>query len=287
MNKVGHKEDEGVLSYSELEPKKSHSNCTGVVVQGVFGVLVHSGDYVLIDEMVARIVTVGDKQVKINEFPRVVEDASKGWEPIKEDYQRLNQEVYQSRYLMSVPVESISGLALVRKHEQLIHQSADKFGMTNVFVLRFRESLILEKYEPVGAKKCLPFPSLYPAMNMKTCATSQIAASLENIKVCLYKMFVKHDMASQGPYGFCLKLLYTSNWFWAYMKHHFLHHNKLVVEELNVERKKGSIRYHFTLEALRLKEDFEGLRLGADRQFDSFRDRVGKFAGIVAQTPPP
>jgi hypothetical protein len=39
MNKVGHNEDEGVLSCSELEPKKSHLNCAGVVVQGVFGVL--------------------------------------------------------------------------------------------------------------------------------------------------------------------------------------------------------------------------------------------------------
>jgi Tfp pilus assembly protein PilP len=97
MNKVGHKEDEGVLSYSDLEPKKSHFNCAGVVVQGVVGVLVHSGDYVLVDEIVARIVTVGDEQVEINECPRVVEDASKGWEPIKEDYLRLNQEVYQSR----------------------------------------------------------------------------------------------------------------------------------------------------------------------------------------------
>jgi hypothetical protein len=34
---------------------------------------------VLVDEMVARIVTVSDKQVEVNEFPRVVEDTSKGW----------------------------------------------------------------------------------------------------------------------------------------------------------------------------------------------------------------
>jgi hypothetical protein len=86
MNKVGHKEDEGVLSYSELEPKKSHLNFAGVVVQGVFGVLLHSGDYMFVDEMLARIFTVSDKQVEFNEFPRVVEDARKGWEPIKEDY---------------------------------------------------------------------------------------------------------------------------------------------------------------------------------------------------------
>jgi hypothetical protein len=39
----------------------------------------------LVDEMVASIVTVSDKQVEVNEFPRVVEDSSKGWEPIKED----------------------------------------------------------------------------------------------------------------------------------------------------------------------------------------------------------
>jgi hypothetical protein len=207
---------------------------------------------VLVDEMVARIVTVSDKQVEVNEFPRVVEDASKGLEPIKEYYLRLNQEVYQSRYLTSVPVEGVSGLAFVRKYEQLIQQSADIFGMTNVFLLRFRESLILEKYEPVGAKQCLPFPSLYPTMNMKTCATSQIAASLENFKVCLHKKIVKHDMASQGPYGYCLKRLHMSNWCWAYMKHHLLHHNQLVVEEFNSERNKGSIRYHFTLEASRL-----------------------------------
>jgi hypothetical protein len=44
MHKVGHKEDEGFISYSELEPKKSHLNCAGVVVQSVFGVLLHSGD---------------------------------------------------------------------------------------------------------------------------------------------------------------------------------------------------------------------------------------------------
>jgi hypothetical protein len=86
MNKVGHKEDEGVMSYSELDPKKSHLNCAGVVVQGVFDVLLHSGDYVLVDDMVARIVTVSDKQVEVNEFPRVVEDSSKVWEPIQEDY---------------------------------------------------------------------------------------------------------------------------------------------------------------------------------------------------------
>jgi hypothetical protein len=59
------------------------------------------------------------------------------------------------------------------------------------------------------------------------------------------------------------------------------------VEEFNGERKKESIRYHFTLEASRLKEDFEGLQLGTDQQFDSFRDLVGKFDGIGAQTPPP
>jgi hypothetical protein len=133
---------------------------------------------VLVDEMVARIVTVSDKQVEVNEFPRVVKYAIKGWEPIKDDYLRLNQEVYQSRYLVSVPLERISGLAFVRKYEQLIQQSADIFGMTKVFVLRFRESIILEKYEPVSAKQCLPFLSLYPAINMKTCVTSQIAASL-------------------------------------------------------------------------------------------------------------
>jgi hypothetical protein len=100
-------------------------------------------------------------------------------------------------------------------------------------------------------------------------------------------MFVKHDMVSQGLYGYCLKRLYTSNWCWAYMKHHFLHHNQLVVEEFNSERKKGSIRYHFTLEASRLKEDFEGLRLRTYQQFDMFRALVAKFAGVGAQTPPP
>jgi hypothetical protein len=40
---------------------------------------------VLDDEMVASIVTVSDKQVEVNESPRVVEDSRKGWEPIKED----------------------------------------------------------------------------------------------------------------------------------------------------------------------------------------------------------
>jgi hypothetical protein len=82
MDKVGHKEDEGAISYSELEPKKSYFNCASVLVQGIFGVLLHSGDYVLVDEMVARNVTVSDTQVEVYEFPRVVEDASKGWEPI-------------------------------------------------------------------------------------------------------------------------------------------------------------------------------------------------------------
>jgi hypothetical protein len=42
MDKVGHKEDYGVISYSELEPKKSHLNCVGVLVQGAFGVHLHS-----------------------------------------------------------------------------------------------------------------------------------------------------------------------------------------------------------------------------------------------------
>jgi hypothetical protein len=99
-------------------------------------------------------------------------------------------------------------------------------------------------------------------------------------------MFLKHDMASQGPCGYCLKWLYMSNLCMAYMKHHFLHHTQLVVEEFNSERKKWSICYHFTLEALRLKEDFEGLRLGTDRQFDSFRALFGKFDNVGAQTPP-
>jgi hypothetical protein len=137
--------------------------------------------------MVARIFTVSDKQVEANEFPRVVEDASKLWEPIKYDYLQLDQEIYQSRYLVSVPMEQISGSTFVRKYEQLIQQSADIFGMTNVFVLRFRESIILEKYEPVGAKQCLPFTSLYPEMNMKTCATSQIAASLKTSRYIFTK----------------------------------------------------------------------------------------------------
>jgi hypothetical protein len=78
-----------------------------------------------------------------------------------------------------------------------------------------------------------------------------------------------------------------SNWCWAYIKHHLLHHNQLVVEEFNSERKKGGIRYHFTLEASRLKEYFEGLRLGTDCQFDSFRALIGNFAGVDAPTPPP
>jgi hypothetical protein len=78
-----------------LEPKKSDLNCAGLVVQGVFGLLLHSGDYMLVDEMLARIDTVSDNQVEFNEFPIVVEDASKGWYTIKEDYLRLNQEVYQ------------------------------------------------------------------------------------------------------------------------------------------------------------------------------------------------
>jgi hypothetical protein len=182
-------------------------NCSVVVVQALFGVLLLSGDCILVDEMVARIVTMSDKQVEVNSFPRFFEDANKGWEPINEDYLRLNQDVYQLRYLMSLPVERISGLAFVRKHEQLIHQSADIFGMSNVFLLRFRESLILEKYEPVGDTK-----SLYPVTSMKTCATSQIAASLEKIKICLHKMFVKNNMASQGTYVYCLIRIYMSNW---------------------------------------------------------------------------
>jgi hypothetical protein len=100
-------------------------------------------------------------------------------------------------------------------------------------------------------------------------------------------MFVKHDMASQGPYGYCLKRLYMSKWCWAYMKHHFLHHNQLVVEEFNSERKKGSIHYHFTLEASRVKEDFEVLQLGTDQQFNPFRPLHGKLAGVGSHTPPP
>jgi hypothetical protein len=100
-------------------------------------------------------------------------------------------------------------------------------------------------------------------------------------------MFVKHDMASQGSFGYFLKWIYMSNWCWTYMKNHLLHHNKLVVEDFNSERKKGSIRYHFTLEASHLKEYFEGFSLGTDRQFKSFRALVGRFAGVDAQTPPP
>jgi hypothetical protein len=63
MHKVGHTEDEGVISHSELEPKKSHLTCAGVVFQGVFGLLLHSGDYMLVNKMVARIAIVSEKQI--------------------------------------------------------------------------------------------------------------------------------------------------------------------------------------------------------------------------------
>jgi hypothetical protein len=107
--------------------------------------------------MVARIVTVCDKQVEVNEIPRVVEDARKGWEPIEEDYLILNQEVYQSRYLMSVPVEKISGLAFVREYEQLIQQLADIFGMTNVFC---SEIELISYFRKVRACRWQTVPSL-------------------------------------------------------------------------------------------------------------------------------
>jgi hypothetical protein len=100
---------------------------------------------------------------------------------------------------MSVPVERISGLAFVRKHEQLIQQSADIFGMKNIFLLRFRESLILEQYEPVGAIQCLTFTSLYPEMSMKTFVTSQIAASIENDKGMSPKNVCEARYGVTGP----------------------------------------------------------------------------------------
>jgi hypothetical protein len=126
--------------------------------------------------------------------------------------------------------------------------------------------------------------SLYATMGIKTCTTSQIAVSLENIKVLLYKMFVKHVMALHAPYGYCLKMLCMRNWCWACPKHHFLHHNQWVVEEFTREQKKGSMRSHFTWEASPPTEDYEVLLLGTDLQFS--RLLLSNSLASVLRSPP-
>jgi hypothetical protein len=60
MKKVGTKEVEGVMCYSELDTKRTALNGTGVIVKAIFGVVLNSFDFILVDNTVARIVTVSD-----------------------------------------------------------------------------------------------------------------------------------------------------------------------------------------------------------------------------------
>jgi hypothetical protein len=131
------------------------------------------------------------REVALNLFPRVAKEPNIGWTPIMEDNFHLNPEVYQSKFVRIVPLSSIKGLAIVRKYDDLKQQSANFYGMMHLFILRFRESLRLKTYEHVGPSQCLPFPTCYKEMGITSCAAYEISVSLDNVKVCLNKMFVE------------------------------------------------------------------------------------------------
>jgi hypothetical protein len=110
-------------------------------------------------------------EVELNLFPHIEEAPDQGWPPVPQNHFWLNQEVYQWNQVTVVPIDNVREMAMVRKHEDL-KQSADFCGMKNVYVLRFRRSLMLDnKYEKVDKKHCLPYPSLYHELCMKTCAS--------------------------------------------------------------------------------------------------------------------
>jgi hypothetical protein len=85
-----------------------------------------------------------------------------------------------------VPASRFKSISMVKKYDVLKGKSADIFGMKNTYVLRFREALMFNyRYEHVGADHCLPHPSSYTGLNRNSCATSEIAISIENSKVNL------------------------------------------------------------------------------------------------------
>jgi hypothetical protein len=89
-------------------------------------------------EIIQKVVTVikmGKETIKtftelaVNHFPTVVKDPIRGWTPISEDYFRMNEEVYQSKWLIVVPASRIKSIAMVKKNDVLIGESAEIFGM--------------------------------------------------------------------------------------------------------------------------------------------------------------
>jgi hypothetical protein len=113
-------------------------------------------------------------ELAVTPFPTVVKDPIRGWTPLSEDYFRMNEELYQSKWLIFVPASRIKSIIMVRKYDALKGDPADIFGMENTYVLRFREALMFnDRYENVGADHCLPHPSSYTGLNIHSCATSE------------------------------------------------------------------------------------------------------------------
>jgi hypothetical protein len=125
----------------------------------------------------------------------------------------MNEEVYQSKWLIVVPASRIKSMAMVKKYDVFKGESSDIFGMKYTYVLRFREALMFNyRYEHVDTDHCLPHPSSHTGLNIHSYATLEIAISIEKIKVNLNRMFKKNDSSNQGDYGYSYKKLYISRW---------------------------------------------------------------------------
>jgi hypothetical protein len=110
-------------------------------VDSFFGVLLKTGDFTLVKEeaseklVVARIVDIIHKvvtvikmgnetsktltELAVNPFPTVVKDPLRGWAQILADHFRMNEEVYQSKWLLIVPASRIKSIAMVKKYDVL------------------------------------------------------------------------------------------------------------------------------------------------------------------------
>jgi hypothetical protein len=227
-------------------------------------------------------------ELAVNPFPTVAKEPLRGWKPISEDHFIMNEEVYQSKWLIVVPASMIKSISMVKKYDVIKGESANVFGIKNSYVRRFREALMFnDRYEHAGDDHCLPHRPSYTGLNIHSCATSDIVISIENIKVNLNRMFVKNNLSDQGEYGYSYKKLYISSWCWKFICMYFKVNNHLETVEIERDRKKGCIHYHGTLEALRQTDTLEGLHFGTDVTFESFCSLVGKFARAGVQTAPP
>jgi hypothetical protein len=120
-------------------------NCAGVIVDSCFGIPINTGDFTLVKEeaseklVVSRIVEIIHKlvtvikmgketsktltELAVNPFPTLVKEPLRGWTPISEDHFRMNEEVYQSKWLIVVPASRIKSIAMVKKYDILKGES--------------------------------------------------------------------------------------------------------------------------------------------------------------------